>query len=167
MERRLWTIYDLNLHKSRPLNILDLGTGFGYFPYACNYYGHNAIGLDLDVVPMYNDITKFIGIDRKVHKIKSFENLPDYGVKFDLITAFMVCFNNHKEEDVWDIQEWDFFLKDVACNRMNSNGRIFLILNSELNGEYYTETLHNYFVENGAKIDGNNIYFSSVNKFMN
>ena len=49
MKRALYNVYELGLHRARQKSILDLGTGCGYFPYVCNYFGHadskNAINL--------------------------------------------------------------------------------------------------------------------------
>ena len=38
----------LNIHKKSELSILDLGTGAGYFPYICNFYGNYAECLDIE-----------------------------------------------------------------------------------------------------------------------
>jgi hypothetical protein len=53
MRRALYNAYELGLHRPPPRTVLDLGTGCGYFPYVCNYFGHTAVAVDLDVVPMY------------------------------------------------------------------------------------------------------------------
>ena len=39
--------FKLNLHNKTGLKILDISTGFGYFPYICNHFGHSAEGTDL------------------------------------------------------------------------------------------------------------------------
>ena len=46
----------LGLTQVKNLRILDIGTGCGYFPYICRYFGHTAFSLDLDEVEMYNEI---------------------------------------------------------------------------------------------------------------
>ena len=114
MEDKILEVYRLGLNKSLKLDILDIGTGAGYFPYVCNYYGHNSRALDLETTPMYNDIIKLLNINRKNYEIKSYEKLPDMGIKFDLITAFAICFNNHDTSEVWNINEWDFFFKGFS-----------------------------------------------------
>ena len=110
-EDKLWEVYRLGLNKSSKLDILDIGTGAGYFPYICNYYGHNTMALDLNTTQMYNDIIKFLNINRKVHEIKSFEKLPNLGKKFDLVTAFAICFNNHETSRLWNRSR--VFFKDM------------------------------------------------------
>ena len=43
MLENLRYIYRLGLqNSSRPVHILDIGTGFGYFPFLCHYFGHTA-----------------------------------------------------------------------------------------------------------------------------
>ncbi|MCI0607233.1 hypothetical protein L0156_29985 [bacterium] len=37
----------LGLHRASPKRVLDLGAGCGYFAYVCNYYGHEATGVDV------------------------------------------------------------------------------------------------------------------------
>ena len=56
--------YRLHLDKLSSLNILDIGTGAGYFPYVCNFLGHNVLTLDLNDITMYNEIIKLLNIDR-------------------------------------------------------------------------------------------------------
>ena len=165
MNMDLWHANILNVHKQKNLNILDIGTGAGYFPFVCKYYGHTVKSMDLDIIPMFNELTDILDVNRTVFEIEEYKKLPEFDIKFDLITAFGVCFNNHlqtkfyKEEKakVWDIEEWKFFINDVFENHLNTKGRIFLRLNGEGNGTFYTEELKNYFLSLGAKIDGERV----------
>ena len=165
MESKLLEVYKLGLNKSSKLDILDIGTGAGYFPYICNCYGHNSMALDLGTTEMYNDIIKLLNVVRKDHEIKSFEKLPDLGRKFDLITAFSICFNNHDTPELWNIKEWNFFLKDLANHHLKENGKVYLVLNPERNNKYYDNKLHNFFIEHGAKVDRARVYFKNLKSF--
>ena len=164
--------YSLNLHNAKPLNILDIGTGPGYFPHICNHFGHKTMSIDLGDIPVYNDAISFLKIDRKVWTVKAFEKLPDFGKKFDLITAFRVVFNNHsRPSDVWGVDEWEFFLKDLTHNLLTENGRVFLDLNAEkarahllLHGRF-DDALLKFFIEHGAEINYSQVYFKSMEKF--
>jgi cyclopropane fatty-acyl-phospholipid synthase-like methyltransferase len=158
-------VFRLKLHHSKSQKILDIGTGCGYFPYLCRYFGHSVVAVDLDEVEMYNDLIKFFKLDRKVWQVKAYENLPDFGARFDLITALAVCFNNHTKPDLWGVSEWEFFLTDLTQNLLNANGRVFIILNAEKKGEYYNDLLLNFFMNSGAQVDGKYIYFSSMSSF--
>src|SRR5947199_9401224 len=120
-------IREIELDLARPKRILDLGCGAGYFLYIAQLLGHKGLGLDLDQLPMFGDLTRLLGVRRVIWQIKAFEPLPDLG-KFDLITAFLICFNRHKQANVWGVPEWGFFLDDLA-KHLAPRGRAWLELN--------------------------------------
>jgi hypothetical protein len=157
MAGKLMYFFLLNLHKSKPLRILDLGTGPGYFPYICSLYGHEVVALDLDVVPMYNELCQFFKIDRRIWRIEKFHKLPDLGIKFDLITAHMIKFNQHYLPDQWGADEWQFFLVDLKINQLVENGRIFLEFNANLDGTHYDDEVLKYFISLGGKVYRNQV----------
>jgi SAM-dependent methyltransferase len=153
-------IRQLELDLSRPKRILDLGCGSGYFLYIAQLLGHSGVGLDMDRLAMFREITRLLGVRRVVQQIQAFHPLPSFGQKFDLITAFMVCFNNHKMPGLWDVPEWDFFLDDLA-KHLKPRGRIWLELNQEYDGTFYTSALKEFFRKRGAKINEHKIIFNS------
>lgn len=118
----------LELHKSVPKRILDLGCGTGYFMAAARHLGHDVLGLDLDEVEIFNELTEMLYLTRVVHRIKAFEPLPDMGVPFDMITAFMVRFNILDVYEHWGFEEWRYFLDDCR-SRLNPGGQLYLSLN--------------------------------------
>ena len=131
--------------------ILDLGTGAGYFPYICNYYGHKAEALDVPDNDMYNQIVGELGINRYTQYIKAYKDL-DVNNQYDLITGFMICFNNHKMPDVWHIKEWDYFLKSISNKNLKPNGKVFLSFNEESKEEPVKKDLLAYFVANHGEL---------------
>jgi SAM-dependent methyltransferase len=153
-------IRQLELDLARPKQILDLGCGAGYFLYIAQLLGHSGIGLDMDRLPMFREITKLLGVRRVVQRIDAFRPLPNFGQKFDLITAFMICFNNHKMPGLWGIPEWEFFLDDLA-KHLKPRGRVWLELNQEYDETFYTPALKEYFQKRGAKIDEQKVIFNS------
>ena len=76
--------------------------------------GHSGVGLDMDRLSMFREITRLLGVRRVVQQIQAFRPLPSFGQKFDVITAFMICFNNHKMPGLWGVPEWEFFLDDLG-----------------------------------------------------
>ena len=48
----------IELDLSPPKRILDLGCGAGYFAYIAQLLGHDVLGLDIDDVPMFADMTR-------------------------------------------------------------------------------------------------------------
>ena len=153
-------IRQLELDLSRPKSILDLGCGAGYFLYIAQLLGHSGVGLDMDRLPMFREITRLLGVRRVVQRIQAFRPLPNFGQKFDVITAFMICFNNHKMPGLWGVPEWEFFLVDLK-KHIRPRGRIWLELNQEYDGTFYTPELKEFFQKRGAKIDEHKIVFNS------
>jgi SAM-dependent methyltransferase len=153
-------IRELELDLARPKRILDLGCGAGYFLYIAQLLGHSGLGLDMDRLAMFREVTRLLGVRRVVQRIETFQPLPDFGQKFDVITAFMICFNNHKMPDLWKVREWDFFLDDLA-KHLTPRGRVWLELNQEYDGTFYTPELKEFFQKRGAKINEQKVVFNS------
>lgn len=153
-------IRELELDLSRPKRILDLGCGAGYFLYIAQLLGHSGVGLDMDRLPMFREITRLLGVRRVVQRIQPFRPLPNLGQKFDVITAFMICFNDHKMPGLWAVPEWEFFLDDLA-KHLRPHGRVWLELNQEYDGTFYTPELRDLFKKRGARIDEHKIVFNA------
>jgi SAM-dependent methyltransferase len=153
-------IRQLELDVARPKRILDLGCGAGYFLYIAQLMGHSGVGLDMDRLAMFGEITRLLGVRRVVQQIQAFHPLPTLGQKFDVITAFMICFNDHKMPGLWGVPEWEFFLNDLA-KHLTPRGRVWLELNQEYDGTFYTPELKEFFQKRGAKIDEQKVIFNS------
>ena len=109
---------------------------------------------------MFREITRLLGVRRVVQQIEAFRPLPSFGQKFDVITAFMICFNNHKMPALWGVPEWEFFLDDLT-KHLKPRGRVWLELNQEYDETFYTPQLKEFFERRGAKIDEQKIVFNS------
>jgi len=153
-------IRQVELDLARPRRILDLGCGAGYFLYIAQLLGHSGLGLDMDRLSMFREVTRLLGVRRIVQQIEAFRPLPDFGQKFDLVTAFMICFNNHKMPDLWKVPEWEFFLNDLA-KHLTPRGRVWLELNQEYDGSFYTPELKEFFQRRGARINEQKVIFNS------
>jgi hypothetical protein len=124
----------LGLHRQPPLKILDLGTGSAMFPYVCSLLGHQAVGLDQpfeacrrDEQKVYSLMPAVLGVPVQQAAIKAFEPISLAGT-YDLITAFMICFNEHRQPKEWQRAEWEFFLSDL-CQYVTPGGSIALAFN--------------------------------------
>ena len=157
----LQRVRELELDYGRRREILDIGSGAGYFLYICKWFGHEAVGLDIDEVPMYPEMTRLLGLKRVVWRIEAFVPLPDLGRKFDLITAFMICFNQHNREGLWGVPEWDFFLNDLA-RHLNPRGRVWLALNRQRDGTFMTGELRELFQSRGAQVEAHQVRFDTA-----
>ena len=107
-------VQDLNLHRSPPKRVLDLGCGGGFFLFILKNLGHSVLGLDVERVPLFGELLELFGVRRVVCRVNAFEPLPDLGQTFDWITAFSVNFNTvPSDEGALGNKEWDFLLRDL------------------------------------------------------
>jgi len=109
LRRNFLRVAKLNLHKSSPLNILDIGTGVGYFPYICAYYGHSVIGVDVPNIDLYNEMAELLNTNRVLEPVEAYKKLPYYGRKFDVVTSFRSYINfdlkGYWEDEFWGYEE--------------------------------------------------------------
>lgn len=155
----LQRVRELELDYSAPAEILDIGCGAGYFLHISRMLGHNVLGLDVDEMPMFRELIDLLHIPRVLTRIEAFRPLPQLDRKFDLITAHLICFNNHKSDKLWGPGEWDYFLNDLTTH-LTPSGRVWLELNREYDGTYYTPELERYFRDRGAQLDAYRVMFS-------
>ena len=148
----------LQLDRCKPLRLLDIGSGAGYFLFVCKRLGHSVMGLDLDWPPMYAEMFELLEMPRKIWRIEPFQPLPNLGGRVDLVTGFAVCFNSHGSNSVWGVKEWDFFLDDVRKNVLSPRGEIYFELNPEPWG-YYTPELGEFFRRQGGSVTGKRVTF--------
>jgi SAM-dependent methyltransferase len=151
----------LGLVLTPPDEVLDLGCGAGYFLFVLKQLGSRTLGVDLDHDPIFNEMICLLGIERIGFAITRRVSLPQLGSrKFDLITAWAVCFNNYDhEETVWGPKDWDFLLDDLS-ERLTPNGRIVFSLNPQLDGKFYSEEIGKLFTRRSDLMDGRVIIFT-------
>ena len=82
----------LTLDSCMQKSILDIGTGPGYFGSVCKALGHSFIGTDI-YVPMYDDICRLLGVDRRVAPTRLHKPLETFGEQFDLTTIMWQTFH--------------------------------------------------------------------------
>ena len=152
LRSKMMRVIELGLDKSPQASVLDLGCGAGYFLYCCKYLGHNVHGIDLPDYEFYKDMIALFDISRTGFRIEPYENLPLLGRRFDVITAHQICFNGHKTEKLWGVDEWDFFLNALEENYLNPGGTIALEFNEGPSIGFYTKELRRYFDSRSARI---------------
>ncbi len=155
----LQRVRELELDYAPRSRILDLGCGAGYFLYINKLLGHEILGLDLDELPMFRELIELLQIPRTLARIEAFQPLPKFDRKFDIITAYLICFNNHKSDKLWGPAEWDYFLSDVA-GHLAPNGRLWLELNREYDGSSYTPELKALFEQRRAELHSYRVVFN-------
>ncbi|HEY4283529.1 MAG TPA: hypothetical protein VGM62_10740 [Chthoniobacterales bacterium] len=159
-------VQDLWLDRSPPLRILDLGCGSGFFLYICKQFHHDVVGLDRDTNPMFREITKLLGVPRIASDINPFVPLPELGEKFDLVTAYRICFqrvgqyqNDHWDE--WGLREWEFFLNDIRTRFLRVGGRLLLDFNPRPDGTYFDADVGENFAAQGARFFRSKVLFAA------
>ncbi len=53
---------DLNLHRSPPLDILDIGCGGGFFLFIAESLGHRALGIDIAGIPVFDGLIDLLKV---------------------------------------------------------------------------------------------------------
>ena len=149
-------IFNLGLDICPRKRILDLGCGAGYFLHISKRLGHDMLGLDIPDPAWYGDITGLLGVPRVVQRINPCEPLPDMGTRFDCVTGFMVCFNDHLAENPWGVEQWRFFLDDLQ-SRLNPGALVWFELNPGKDGTHYSPELKQFFEDRGAILDRNRL----------
>jgi SAM-dependent methyltransferase len=154
-------IAELGLDKASGLRVLDIGCGPGYFIALARALGHDAYGVDApdsilnDVErDVYSSLTTALHCRAVVSPllIERFQAMPFREEPFDLITAFWICFNRHRQPDEWGAAEWRYFVEDaITCLR--PGGRLVLELNenAERYGalRFYDQPTREYFASVG------------------
>ena len=163
LRSKMMRAIELGLDKSAQSSVLDLGCGAGYFLYCCKYLGHSVHGIDLPGYEFYRDMIALFGLSRTGFRIEAYKNLPVLGRRFDVITAHQICFNGHKTEKLWGVNEWEFFLSALEENYLNPGGIIALEFNEEPVIGFYTKELRKFFESKSARIFRGRVILSRDN----
>jgi SAM-dependent methyltransferase len=163
LRTKMMRAIELGLDKSAQSSVLDIGCGAGYFLYCCKYLGHSVHGIDLPDYEFYRDMIALFGISRTGFRIEPYKNLPLLNRRFDVVTAHQICFNGHKTEGLWGIDEWDYFLGDLEEHYLNPGGTVALEFNEEPSIGFYTKELRKYFESRSARIFRGRVILSHDN----
>ncbi|MBT8130920.1 MAG: hypothetical protein KJO35_01515 [Gammaproteobacteria bacterium] len=141
----------------RKVSILDMGTGFGYFPYVCMcLHGHTIKAFDIPGQALYDAVTEFLEIEKQHYAIEKFVPLKSFGMKFDYITGFLIAFDRPNPPEVWGPEEWDFFISDIRENHLTDTGVLFLELNFITKvQDWYMPGVRDVFKKHGAELKAN------------
>lgn len=112
--------------------ILDIGTGFGFFPYICKQNFHTVQTIDIEgVPPEFQKSTSILGVPVTPFSIEKFKPIVEFPYKFDVVNCLQICFNNHMTTDLWGTKEWSYFLVNLHDTILNDDGFVWLGFNFE------------------------------------
>ncbi len=154
LERKLDAALLLGLAAGPPLDILDIGTGGGHFPYVARHFGHRVVAVDLPEIALYDALCAWLGVEKHDVRVEARTPLPDFGRRFDLVTAFMLGFNTKADGTLFTLDDWAWFLDDVRANQLKPGGRLLLkmIRQAERCGPKYGDPeLMRLFAGRGAR----------------
>jgi SAM-dependent methyltransferase len=151
-------VQELELDRSPPKQILDLGCGAGFFLFLAKQFGHKCVGLDLGDFPLSNELIELFGLERVTWRIRAFQPLPEFGRKFYLITGFSAAFNRSEDESRgWNPEEWRFFLDDLD-RYLQPGGEILLEINSGKDKRFFPAEVRELFLARGGRVEGERVY---------
>jgi hypothetical protein len=157
----------LRLDKPPALKVLDIGGKSGTFAFICRSLGHEAWTTDLEAMLHRSpnpELYRLYGVPAFALAIQPHQPIPYTGRTYDLITGFRTRFHSQypwetglDHEIHWDVDAWDFFLRDLALHHLSERGRIFFYLGRlqerEKEGRF-PPSLRRYFESIGGEIDG-------------
>lgn len=135
-ESKLDIILKLSLNDSTTLDILDIGTGVGHFPFLARYFGHNVWGANLPrrllrpkdgEMHLYHVMCDFFDLSCFEVVVSPNEEISGVNRRFDLVTCLMTEFNT-VEGKPWPAGLWEVFINNLKISLLNPGGRIFLQL---------------------------------------
>ena len=120
------------LRLKKPSRILDIGCGFGLFSKIATFNGHTVECIDMkDASPILKEATKILKIKKHEFTVKKNTPLLKFKKKFDVVHASQIFFNGHASKNLWDLDDWKYFLLDLHDNILNDDGFVCLLFNRE------------------------------------
>ncbi len=147
----------LNLDRSPPLDILDIGMGSGNFLMVAQSMGHRGIGTDVDD-PWYAELCELMGAERIIAPVSRGAPYKPVDRKFDLITIMMPAFHRRRvagRREYWSVEDWRIFLLDLARDLLEPGGAIFIVMTRDTDdhGNVSYSPLLEWSRERGARLD--------------
>lgn len=143
----------LGLHKKRGLKILDIGSGPGYFPYVCHSLGHKVVAVDAPDNGLYDALIKLFAVQRMDHEIAPRSPLPDFGMRFDLITAMDIRFDLEGDDGMWNRRDWETFLSNLSHHQLAQGGNIHLTFTERSGDRAFSPDVRDMFDQIGVNVD--------------
>lgn len=147
----------LDLDRSEPLDILDIGMGSGSFAMVAQSMGHRVVGTDA-ANRFYHDLSQVARTTRIVAPVAKGVRYVPVATKFDLITIMLPVFHRVRVDGArryWTTEDWRLFLRALVEDLLKPKGRIFILmpLDKDDQGTLSYSPLLNWAYARGARLD--------------
>ena len=147
----------LDLDRSPPLDILDIGAGSGNFGMVAQSRGHKVIGTDV-ADDWYDELCKLTRVTRLVAPVVRGERYKPADQRFDLITIMLPAFHRKRvkgKREYWSVEEWRLFLLGLVQDLLKPLGSIFILmpLDKDDEGNLTYSPLVEWARDRGARLD--------------
>ncbi|HEX2802795.1 MAG TPA: hypothetical protein VHN55_02250, partial [Sphingomicrobium sp.] len=147
----------LDLDRSPPLDILDIGAGSGNFGMVAQSMGHRVIGTDV-ADDWYDELCRLTKVTRLVAPVVRGERYKPVDQRFDLVTIMLPAFHRKRvkgKREYWSVEDWRLFLLGLVQDLLKPNGSIFILmpLDKDDEGNLSYSPLVEWSRERGARLD--------------
>jgi len=146
----------LELDRSEPIDILDIGTGSGNFLMVAQSMGHRAVGTDVSDA-WYDELSDLTGVKRIIAPVARGERYNPVSDRFDLVTIMLPTFHRRKvdgKRQYWSLEDWRLFLLGIVNDLLKPGGTIFILMqfDKDEHGRSTYSPLMEWARERGAKL---------------
>lgn len=147
----------LDLDRSPPLDILDIGAGSGNFGMVAQSMGHSYLATDV-ADEWYDELCKLTGVERLVAPVMRGERYAPVDRKFDMITIMLPAFHRRTvrgQRVYWELEDWRQFLLGISEDLLKPNGSIFILmpLDKADDGSLSYSPFVRWAYDRGARLD--------------
>ena len=147
----------LNLDRSPPLDMLDIGAGSGNFGMVAQSMGHRVIGTDV-ADDWYDELCKLTRVTRIVAPVVRGERYKPADQRFDLITIMLPAFHRKRvkgKREYWSVEDWRLFLLGLVQDLLKPKASIFILmpLDKDDKGNLSYSPLVEWARDRGARLD--------------
>jgi len=126
----------MGLLDSNKKQVLDIGTGVGYFPWLCEHFGHTCDYTNPAPIKFYKLAWQVLALKSAFFEWSVISNkkfaLPK---KYDIITSHRTVFDIFDYH--WHVEDWKYFLQNCQ-EYLSDNGFVFIKTNLVKGNLYYT-----------------------------
>lgn len=135
--RRVRVAEWLELDRTPPMDILDIGMGPGSFAMVAQSMGHRVLGTDV-ADEWYGELCGLAGVERLIAPVERGERYRPTDRRFDLITIMLPVFHRKRvrgRREYWAVEEWQQLLAGLQRDLLKTGGGIFILMPLDIDDE--------------------------------